>query len=79
MRTDIHVGIFDVIIFLGVFQGLLISWFFIKSSGGNRKANLFQGLLLLGISGGVNLGHPCHQSGDEWRQFQYRIEIHQKA
>jgi AraC-like DNA-binding protein len=47
MRTDIHVGIFDVIIFLGVFQGLLISWFFIKSSGGNRKANLFQGLLLL--------------------------------
>lgn len=47
MRTDIHVGIFDVIIFLGVFQGLLISWFFIKNSGGNRRANLFQGLLLL--------------------------------
>ncbi len=47
MRTDIHIGIFDVIIFLGVFQGLLLSWFFIKNSGGNRKANLYQGLLLL--------------------------------
>lgn len=47
MRTEIHVGIFDVIIFLGVFQGLLISWFFIKNSGGNRRANLFQGLLLV--------------------------------
>ena len=50
MRTDIHIGIFDVIIFLGVFQGLLLSWFFIKNSGGNRKANLFQGLFLVIIS-----------------------------
>ena len=47
MRTDINIGIFDVIIFLGVFQGLLLSWFFIKNSGSNRKANLYQGLLLL--------------------------------
>ena len=50
MRTDIRIGIFDVIIFLGVFQGLLLSWFFIKNSGGNRKANLFQGLFLVTIS-----------------------------
>ncbi len=50
MRTDIHIGIFDVIIFLGVFQGLLLSWFFIKNSGGNRKANLYQGLFLVTIS-----------------------------
>ncbi|MRR20232.1 AraC family transcriptional regulator [bacterium] len=50
MRTDIHVGVFDVIIFLGVFQGLLVSWFFIKNSGGNRRGNLFQGLLLLTMS-----------------------------
>lgn len=53
MRTDIHIGIFDVIIFLGVFQGLLISWFFIKNSGGNRRANLFQGLLLVSLSLGI--------------------------
>jgi len=50
MRTDIHVGIFDVFIFLGVFQGLFLSWFFISSSQNTRKANLFQGLLLLFIS-----------------------------
>ena len=50
MRTDIHIGVFDVIIFLGVFQGLLLSWFFIKNSGGNRKANLYQGLFLISIS-----------------------------
>jgi AraC-like DNA-binding protein len=50
MRTDIHVGIFDVIIFLGVFQGFLLSWFFLKNVQNNRKANLYQGLLLLFIS-----------------------------
>jgi len=50
MRTDIHVGIFDVFIFLGVFQGLLLSWFFIKNANNNRKANLYQGLLLLSLS-----------------------------
>lgn len=53
MRTDIHIGIFDVIIFLGVFQGLLLSWFFVKNSGGNRRANLFQGLLLVSLSLGI--------------------------
>ena len=50
MRTDLHVGLFDVIIFLGVFQGLLLSFFFIKNSGGNRRSNLFQGLLLISFS-----------------------------
>lgn len=50
MRTDIHVGFFDVIIFLGVCQGLFLSWFFVRSSQNTRKANLFQGLLLLSIS-----------------------------
>jgi AraC-like DNA-binding protein len=53
MRTDIHIGIFDVIIFLGVFQGLLLSWFFIKNSGNNQRANLFQGLLLVSLSMGI--------------------------
>jgi len=53
MRTDIHVGIFDVFIFLGVFQGLFLSWFFIKNSQENKKANLFQGLLLFFLSLGM--------------------------
>jgi AraC-like DNA-binding protein len=50
MRTDIHIGIFDVFIFLGVFQGILLSWFFIKNSLEGRKANLYQGLFLLSLS-----------------------------
>ena len=50
MRTDIHIGFLDVFIFLGVFQGLFLSWFFITSIQNTRKANLYQGLLLLSIS-----------------------------
>jgi AraC-like DNA-binding protein len=50
MRTEIHVGLVDVFIFLGVFQGLFLSWFFIKSFQNTRKANLYQGLLLLFLS-----------------------------
>jgi len=50
MRTDIQVGVFDVFIFLGVFQGFFLSWFFIKNVQNNRKANLYQGLFLLSLS-----------------------------
>jgi AraC-like DNA-binding protein len=50
MRTDINVGLFDVFIFLGVFQGILLSGFFIKNFQNNRNANLYQGLLLLFLS-----------------------------
>ncbi len=50
MRSEIHVGIFDAFIFLGVFQGFFLSWFFIKSVQNTRKANLYQGLLLLSLS-----------------------------
>ena len=50
MRTDIHIGVFDVFIFLGVFQGLFLSWFFIKKGQKDKKANLYQGLLLLFLS-----------------------------
>jgi AraC-like DNA-binding protein len=53
MRTDIHIGIFDIFIFLGVFQGLFLSWFFIRNSQESRKANLYQGLLLLFLSLGM--------------------------
>ena len=50
MRTEIHLGIINVFIFLGVFQGIFLSWFFIKNSQNNRKANLYQGLLMLFLS-----------------------------
>jgi len=50
MRTDIHIGVFDVIIFLGVFQGLFLSWFFIKNGQKDKRANIYQGLLLLFLS-----------------------------
>ena len=50
MRTDIHVGVLDILIFLGVFQGIFLSWFFIKNVQSNKKANLYQGLLLLSMS-----------------------------
>jgi AraC-like DNA-binding protein len=50
MRTDIHIGVFNVFIFLGVFQGLFLSWFFIKNGHKDKKANLYQGLLLLFLS-----------------------------
>lgn len=50
MRTDIHIGLFDGFIFLGVFQGLFLSWFFIKNSGKDKRANLYQGLLLFLLS-----------------------------
>lgn len=53
MRTDIHIGFFDFFIFLGIFQGLLISWFFIKNGKKEKKANLYQGFLLLFLSLGM--------------------------
>lgn len=47
MITDTFISVFDLIIFLGVFQGIFISWFFIRSGRGEVKPNLYQGLLLL--------------------------------
>lgn len=50
MRFDTHVSVFDLFIFLGIFQGLLISWFFIKNSKERKRANLYQGLFILSLS-----------------------------
>ena len=47
MITDTFISVFDLIIFLGVFQGIFISWFFIRSGRRDVKPNLYQGLLLL--------------------------------
>jgi len=50
MRTDINISVFDIFIFLGVFQGFFLSWFFIIKGQNDKKANLYQGLLLLFLS-----------------------------
>jgi len=50
MIDETHVGIFDLFIFLGVFQGLLLSWFFIKNGRKDKKANLYQGMVILFLS-----------------------------
>jgi AraC-like DNA-binding protein len=50
MRTDIQISIFDLFIFLGVFQALLLSWFFIKSGYRGHRENLYQGILLFCLS-----------------------------
>jgi len=50
MRSDINIDVFDIFIFLGVFQGFFLSWFFIIKSQNDKKANLYQGLLLLFLS-----------------------------
>lgn len=53
MRSEIHIGFFDAFIFLGIFQGLILSVFFIRNADDNRRANLYQGLLLLSLSLGI--------------------------
>ena len=50
MNTTIHIDIFSVFIFLGVFLGLILSLFFIFKPSSNIKANRCQGLLLLSLS-----------------------------
>jgi AraC-like DNA-binding protein len=45
--TDTFISVFDLVIFLGVVQGMFISWFFIRSGRRDVKPNLYQGLLLL--------------------------------
>ncbi len=47
MITDTFISVFDLIIFLGVIQGIFISFFFIQSGRRDVKPNLYQGLLLL--------------------------------
>jgi len=48
--TDTFISVFDLVIFLGVFQGFFLSWFFIRSGRKEVRANLYQGLLILALS-----------------------------
>ena len=50
MNTTTHLDAISVFIFIGVFQGLILSFFLIRKSSSNIKANLFQGLLLLTLT-----------------------------
>lgn len=50
MITDTFISVFDLIIFLGVFQGIFLSWFFIRSGQKGLKPNIYQGVLLLSLS-----------------------------
>jgi AraC-like DNA-binding protein len=50
MNTAIHIDVVSVIIFLGVFLGLILSLFFIFKPSSNIKANRYQGFLLLSLS-----------------------------
>jgi AraC-like DNA-binding protein len=50
MITDTKLSIFSVFIFLGIFQGLILSYFFIKKGSKKGIANIFQGILLFALS-----------------------------
>lgn len=50
MNFETHITVFDLFIFLGVFQGLLLAWFFIKNGSLKNRPNLYQGLVLLFLS-----------------------------
>jgi AraC-like DNA-binding protein len=53
MNTTVHIDFLSTFMFLGVFMGLLLSFFFILKSRSNIEANLFQGLLLLSLALGL--------------------------
>ncbi len=50
MNTTITLNVFILFLFIGVVQGIILSFFFIFKSSSNTKANMFQGLLLLSLS-----------------------------
>jgi AraC-like DNA-binding protein len=50
MNTNIHIDLFSVFIFIGVLQGLILSFFFILKPSSNSQSNFFQGLLLLSLT-----------------------------
>jgi AraC-like DNA-binding protein len=50
MRTDIHIDLFDGIIFLGIFQGLLLAFFFLRNARKKKIAHLYQGLFTLALT-----------------------------
>ena len=54
MNTTIHIDVLSVLIFLGVFHGFVLSFFFILKKSPDTDANRFQGFLLLALSLCIN-------------------------
>lgn len=50
MNTTVNISALSIFVFVGVFQGVLLSFFFIFKKSSNIEANWFQGLLLLSLS-----------------------------
>jgi AraC-like DNA-binding protein len=50
MQTAISIGVFDFIMFLGIFQGLLLGWLFLKQAKKTKTAHLYQGILLIALA-----------------------------
>jgi len=50
MNTTTNIDALSVFIFLGVFLGLMLSFFYIFKPSANSKANRYQGLMLLSLS-----------------------------
>jgi AraC-like DNA-binding protein len=50
MQTEISIDFVDLFIFLGIFQGILLSWIFLKKYNREKSAYFYQGILLLAFS-----------------------------
>lgn len=50
MRFELRLDIFALFIFLGVCQGIFLSYFFLKKDTRKNKSNLYLGLLILSLS-----------------------------
>jgi AraC-like DNA-binding protein len=50
MNTSTHIDALTLFIFIGVFQGLVLSFLFIFKPSPNREANRYQGLFLLSLT-----------------------------
>lgn len=50
MIRETEIGIIDFILIIGVFQGLLLGYFFLRYSNQNKSANLYQGIFLVFLS-----------------------------
>jgi len=50
MNTSTHFDLLSAFVFIGVFQGLVLSFFFIFKSSPGKEANRFQGLFLLSLT-----------------------------
>ncbi len=54
MNTTINIGALSIFTLLGIFQGFVLSFFFIFKKSANIEANRMQGLLLLALSICIN-------------------------